>query len=92
MDVQSHITLSANAPEAGLKQLPLPEHVEAVNTVSRGITGLERIYLEALDRNVSARRAFNVLQESTPQLTQPRVLAQGTRLSERIELLRLQRR
>jgi hypothetical protein len=92
MDVRSHITLSANAPEAGLKQLPLPEHVEAVKTVSRGITGLERIYLEALHRNVSARRAFNVLQKSTPQPTRPRVPAQGTRLSEHIELLRLQRR
>jgi len=92
MDVRSHITLSANAPEAGLKQLPLPEHVEAVNTASRGITGLERIYLEALHRNVSARRAFNVLQESTRQPTPPRVPVQDTRLSDHIELLRLKRR
>jgi hypothetical protein len=92
MDVRSYIILSANAPEAGLKQLPLPEHVEAVKAVSRGITGLERIYLEALHRNVSARRAFNVVQQSTPQPTPPRVHSQGTRLSEHLELLRLKKR
>jgi hypothetical protein len=91
MDVLSCITLSASAPAIGPEQLPLPEHVQAVNTAPRGITGLERIYLKTLHRNVSARRTFNLLQESTPQPTSQGVPVQGTRLSEHIELLRLKR-
>jgi hypothetical protein len=92
MDVLSHITLSASAPASGLERLPLPEHVQAVNIASKGITGLERIYLKTLHRNVSARKAFNLLQESTPQPTPSRVPIQGTRLSEHIELLKLENR
>lgn len=93
MDVRSYVTLSADAPKAGLKQLPLPKHVEAVRAVSKGTTGLERIYLEALNKNVTARREFNVLlQQSTQQSSPPRMHAHGTPLSEHVELLRLKKR
>jgi hypothetical protein len=93
MDVGAYVKLSANAPTTGLRQLPPPEYVEATKDYPKKITGLERRYLEALQKNVTARKEYNaLLQQSTQQPSAPSVNVQKTHLSEQVELLRLQKR
>lgn len=93
MDVRSYITLSSDAPKAGLRQLPPPEYVEAVRAVPKELKGLERRYLGALQKNVRARKEYDLLLQKPTE--QPRVSCAGgqaTRLTDQIELLRLKKR
>lgn len=93
MNINSYITLSSNARKVGPNRLPLPECVEGVTAVPKDITGLERRYLDALQQNVRARRAYSALFENPAQ--QPSAshrVPQGSSLSEHMELLRLKQR
>jgi hypothetical protein len=92
MDFRSCITLYANAPESG-PRLPPAEYVEAVIAVPKEITGLERRYLEALQKNVRARREHDVLaQRLAESPSTSRAKVQETGLSEHVGLLRLKKR
>lgn len=86
--------LSFNTPKPALGRLPLAERVEAVRPIPKEIKGLERQYLEALQKHVRARTEYNPLvQDSTPPpLSVSRMKVQRTALSERVELLRLKKR
>lgn len=91
MDFRSCITLYANAPEFG-SRLPPAEYVEAVTVVPREITGLERRYLEALQKNVQARKEYDDLQKLAQPPSASRAKFQETGLSDHIRLLRLKKR
>lgn len=93
MNIFSCITLSADAPKLGLNKLPSPENVECVTAIPEETTALERRYLEALQKNVRARREYNVLlREPVQQPTGPHLSHAKTRLPEHMGLLRLKRR
>jgi hypothetical protein len=94
MDINSYITLSAHAPKAGPRQLPPPEHVESVKSIPREITGLKRKYLEALQKNLSARNEYTILvqHDYIEDLAPTPANVHVTRLSEHVELLRLKKR
>ncbi len=93
MDIPSHNTLSTNVSRVGPKQLPPKGRVEPVKAVPKAVTGLERGYLETLQKNVTARQDYEALLEQSAQRpTSPRVDTHGMRLSEHIELLRLKKR
>ena len=75
--------------------MPCPEHVEKVNSIPREITGLQRKYLEALERNLAARNEYNVLaHQNTIKHTRSASAnnVQVARLSEHVKLLRLKER
>jgi hypothetical protein len=94
MDVRSFVTLSANAPKARPEQLPAPEYVAAVRSIPNEITGFERRYLEALQKNVMARKEYNVALDykSAQQPNLAQVDIHGTHLSDHVGLLKLKAR
>jgi hypothetical protein len=94
MDVDYYITVSDHALEAESRQLPPSEYVTAVRAIPKEANGLERKYLEALQKNVTARKEYHALlqQNHTELGNSKQVRVREARLSEHIDLLRLKKR
>ena len=92
MNIPSSIKLSANS-KIELKQLPPSENVGAVRAAPKETTRLERRYLEALQKNVTAQNEYNMLLQKAALRPNSRDLeVQRPCLSEHIKLLRLKKR